>query len=204
MVRVGLFAAATIVATLIAFPAVSGSAESDRMKVISFEPDRPVASKAQAVPAAPDIPQSNESTVNDRPPPSNARIIISILALVISSCAMYFWTRGLRKSKEKPGGRADQGAVKVEVQHKPARRRERVVLRIAMAAASLITMFPPFYSQGSTGSRFGLGHSLIFFPPRIGDGAVMHGSIDAAALLAILAGIAVVTWFAIMLIKMDD
>lgn len=127
-------------------------------------------------------------------PPTNARIIISILALVISTVVMYFWAKSLRKPKAKPAASPGHDATPSSLAGTQARNGRRTILRIAMVAAATITLFPPFYFQGSTGSRFGLGHAFILLPPRAGEGSAYSGSIDGIALLAILAGIGLVAW----------
>lgn len=137
-------------------------------------------------------------------PPTNARIIISILALVISTVVMYFWAKSLRKPKARPASSPQHGVVPSTSPHARPVAGRRTALRIAMVAACAATLFPPFYFQGAGGSRFGLGHSFILLPPRIGEGSSYFGSIDGMALLAIIAGIGLVAWIFIMLGKADD
>lgn len=125
-------------------------------------------------------------------PPTNARIIISILALVISTVLVYLWAKSLRKPKARPAANPQHGVAPSTSPHARPVSSRRVALRIAMAAACAATLFPPFYFQGAGGSRFGLGHSFILLPPRIGEGSSYFGSIDGIALLAILAGVGLV------------
>ena len=127
-------------------------------------------------------------------PPTNARIIISILALVISTAVMYFWAKSLRKPKARPAANPHHGVAPSTSPHARPVASRRTALRIAMAAACVATLFPPFYFQGAGGSRFGLGHSFILMTPRIGEGSTYVGSIDGLALLAIIAGIGLVAW----------
>lgn len=137
-------------------------------------------------------------------PPTNARIIVSILALVISTVVMYFWAKSLRKPKARPAANPQHGATPSTSPHARPVAGRRTALRIAVVAACVATLFPPFYFQGAGGSRFGLGHSFILMPPRIGEGAAYYGSIDAAALLAILAGIALVAWLVLMIAQGNE
>lgn len=190
---VGAFAV-VIGAILLALSSVSMGAQGEA-RIAGFEPEYPATSKTQTVVVSPDPPQGSQGVTGSRPPPSNARMIVSILALVISTVVVYLWARGLSKSKVQS---SSVGEAKV------VERRERMVLQIAMVAAAMVTLFPPFYFQGPTGSRFGLGHSFILLAPRTGESSAYYGSIDGLALLATLAGIVVAAWLSIMFFKSDD
>jgi hypothetical protein len=67
------------------------------------------------------------------------------------------------------------------------------IIRIGVILGAIAVLFPPFYYQFGA-SRFGLGHEFILSPPHIGATSNQLGSIDGLGLLAILAGIALVTW----------
>lgn len=197
MKLISVLASAVVVILFVSLP-MTVNAQQGGGRIIGFEPDHPAASKVQSVAVVPDPAQTSQAIGRDPAPPSNAQIIVSILALVISTVVMYFWARRLRKSKSRPLTNAGQGAAE-PVKAAPGEWRRRSVLRIAMIMASLVTVFPPFYFQGSSGARFGLGHSFFLLPPRIRDGSESLGSIDAPALLSLLAGIALVAWLAIMI-----
>lgn len=190
--------AAVVVAIIFAVSAsaVSPSQQSD-IRILGFDPGPPVASRSEAsqlTAAAPAASRVESDSTSDRPPPTNARIIVSILALVISTVIMYFWAKSLRKPKARPAANPQHGVAPSTSPHAQSVTGRRAALRIVMAAACVAMLFPPFYFQGAGGSRFGLGHSFILLPPRIGEGAAYYGSVDAVALLAILAGIALVAW----------
>lgn len=67
------------------------------------------------------------------------------------------------------------------------------IIKAGVVAGIAALLFPPFYFQGASGARLGLGHAFLLRPPVIGSGPSV-GSIDGLGLLAILAGIALVTW----------
>lgn len=70
-----------------------------------------------------------------------------------------------------------------------------LVIKAGVMAAGIAVLFPPFH-WGARGSSFGLGHSFILLPPKVSpvSSDSSYGAIDAAGLIAILAGIALVTW----------
>lgn len=73
------------------------------------------------------------------------------------------------------------------------------IIKAGVVAGGIALIFPPFYFQGAGGARLGLGHSLILSPPKISpDNPNSHavGAIDGVGLIAILAGIALITWAA--------
>ena len=67
------------------------------------------------------------------------------------------------------------------------------IIKAGVIAGLTALLFPPFYFHGASGARIGLGHAFLLLPPTIGSGP-SHGSIDGLGLLAILVGIALVTW----------
>lgn len=67
------------------------------------------------------------------------------------------------------------------------------IIKAGVIAGGVAVLFPPFH-WGARGSSFGLGHSFILSPPKIRDASSEYGAIDGLSLLAILAGIALVTW----------
>ena len=81
----------------------------------------------------------------------------------------------------------------IEQQLQQRQGEREMIIKWGVAAAGVAVLFPPFH-WGARGSSFGLGHSLIVAPPTIGKGSSEHGAIDGIGLLAILAGIALVTW----------
>lgn len=80
----------------------------------------------------------------------------------------------------------------------PDGERERVI-KVGLAVGSIALAFPPFYFQGAGGARLGLGHSFILSPPKISPdnpNSSTVGVIDGLGLIAILIGIALLTWAA--------
>lgn len=73
--------------------------------------------------------------------------------------------------------------------------RERII-KVGVFAGGVALAFPPFYFQGANGIRLGLGHSFILSPPTISKGSASVGTVDGIGLLAILGGIALITWAA--------
>lgn len=189
-----LLAVAIVVAILAQPVSAAERPPRDEVRFLGFEPAvvEPSKREVQQQPAVEQVAPGGQSEVPaERPSPSNARIIISILSLVISTVIMYFWAKSLRKKKDKPSA----NSVMVPTSPQSPKVVSRfVALRIGIAATCLATLFPPFYFQGAGGSRFGLGFSFILLPPRTGAGSAYYGSIDGLALLAIIAGIALVMW----------
>lgn len=78
----------------------------------------------------------------------------------------------------------------------PSARERNRIIKVGMTAGVVALAFPPFYLQGATGARLGLGHSFILTPPKATTVGDYSGSIDAFGLFAILIGIALITWAA--------
>ena len=71
------------------------------------------------------------------------------------------------------------------------------IIKSGVIAGSVVLLFPPF-QWGARGSTFGLGHSFVLLPPKV-DPTSLHsqyGAIDGVGLIAILVGIALITWAA--------
>ena len=68
-------------------------------------------------------------------------------------------------------------------------RAQRIVLALVAAAAALMLVYPPFYTQLPNGLVDNLGYGYILDPPELGR---LHGVVNAATLLVQLIGLSIV------------
>lgn len=77
-------------------------------------------------------------------------------------------------------------------------KRQRLIVKSALAAVIAAFLFPPFYARLPNGIVTNLGYGFVFDPPRFDGSSRFTGAIDIGVLVVewvLIAAVAAVAWW---------